>query len=1560
MKHSNEKNIKLMELARPKGKKGKAWQKVASGPKKTLEELQEDFDKLVNQSGSEKPEQEATAERGEESVEKVVKKPVEDGGDGQEGVEHVNGDGVALASDEIESSLAASADGVHRMYAEVSTGVVTDVATTAAADSASAGAVAEGAGTAAEAAGAGTAAAGGIEASTVALGALGTVGVAGGTVAIVASSAGGGAAAAAGTAAAATVTTVISGTIALGPTVSSNNLKVTLYKADGSSLGSSTVDSSGKYSVDIGAYSGKIIAQVTNVTSDGTADYWDEATNSAVDLSADLLGFGSVTSGVSATLNINAVTTIAAKIAGIASASGTLNASGFNESSTANTDVGTAFGLGGDVTKLTAVTAVTSSGATQTPNTLGVILAALSGVGDLQTTLTSFASNISGTKLTDAGVKSLIQGAATSEANNTATAGVVSKVFEVLTTSSNTGLTVNLVDSTVGSSSNSSANNIINNSEKNSGVTLGGSVPTGATAVTVSIDGGAAITATIGSNGTWSLAGQTSALCGSEGTHTLTITATLSGGGTATTSSYYVVDTVGPTAAPTLTLGAGVGVSNGATSAEATAAAGVVTVSGESGATIAVTFTNGPKTVTKTVIGTGSAQAVVLTSADLTTLGDGTISVSAIQKDAAGNASSAGTTSFTLDTAAPNAPTLVLGTGVSDGATSAEATAAAGVVTVSGESGATIAVTFTNGSNTVTKTLTGTGSAQAVVLTSADLTTLGDGAISVKAVATDAAGNASSAGTASFTLDTVAPTVSPGTFSVNENLTSVGTLAANETVTWSLGTGGDTALFALNGNTLSFINAKDYETESSHTYTVNVIATDTAGNQTTKTITVNSADINEAPTAVGSVSDQAAVVGQAFSYTVPTSVFNDQDTTAPNNTLTWSATLADGSALPSWLTFNASTHTFSGTAPSTGSVQVKVTVTDGGGLSATQSFTINEVTAPVVSSVAATNDVYAGGSALTFTVTMTEAVTVTGAPTITFTMNGQTVTATYAGGTGTSALTFTATAPTSGDGSNIAISAINLNGGSVVGNTTSQGWVTTSVGQTVSGVIIDNSAPTFTSATTASFNENGTGVAYTAVATDVSTSKYALTYTLTGTDASLFNIDSTGNVTFKTTPNYESPSDSGSDNVYNVTVSATDHLGKVSTQNVAITVNDVNEAPTTSGTIATQTAVTNNSSTFSFDTSSYFSDPDTNTSTANASWHTLTYSASSLPSGFSINSTTGVITGTATTVGTSHVTVTATDGGGLTTTQTFDINSVQAPTLSSNIAGVSNLDVRSNIVFTSSEALQLSSSGTYTIKIINDANDTAKAGFHSEVSTNSQTITITNGVVSGGGVSINGNVITIDPLYDLDLSNNYHIEISAGAFVGTTSSAGSLAVSGLTFSTVTPGTAFASAAVSQSMTSTGALASSLQWFDGSNLGSLSTATPQDYDLSGGNYAMALKYDSTTTTATGPITDADTFVQLKNFGASDLLYVDIQDNAVVTSGFQIIKDGTFAGGVGTSADPYSASYGSTGTLGNAMINFVLDSASQALLPTSATLPTGDLTLTNVISTGWSTTGMVIAA
>ncbi|WP_179877597.1 putative Ig domain-containing protein, partial [Rhizobium anhuiense] len=62
-------------------------------------------------------------------------------------------------------------------------------------------------------------------------------------------------------------------------------------------------------------------------------------------------------------------------------------------------------------------------------------------------------------------------------------------------------------------------------------------------------------------------------------------------------------------------------------------------------------------------------------------------------------------------------------------------------------------------------------------------------------------------------------------------------------------------------------------------------------------------------------------------------------------TLAYTATAADGTALPAWLAFNASTRTFSGTPTATGTYGVRVTATDLGGLAANETFSIAVSTA---------------------------------------------------------------------------------------------------------------------------------------------------------------------------------------------------------------------------------------------------------------------------------------------------------------------------------------------------------------------------------------------------------------------------------------------------------------------------------------------------------------------------------------------------------------------------------------------------------------------------------------
>ena len=84
--------------------------------------------------------------------------------------------------------------------------------------------------------------------------------------------------------------------------------------------------------------------------------------------------------------------------------------------------------------------------------------------------------------------------------------------------------------------------------------------------------------------------------------------------------------------------------------------------------------------------------------------------------------------------------------------------------------------------------------------------------------------------------------------SSNENINAVYTFSVNETVTWSLGTSSDGALFSIDASgSLVFTNAPDYEIPSSalnsNTYTVEIIATDIANNISTQILTVYISDV---------------------------------------------------------------------------------------------------------------------------------------------------------------------------------------------------------------------------------------------------------------------------------------------------------------------------------------------------------------------------------------------------------------------------------------------------------------------------------------------------------------------------------------------------------------------------------------------------------------------------------------------------------------------------------------------------------------------------------------------
>ena len=92
---------------------------------------------------------------------------------------------------------------------------------------------------------------------------------------------------------------------------------------------------------------------------------------------------------------------------------------------------------------------------------------------------------------------------------------------------------------------------------------------------------------------------------------------------------------------------------------------------------------------------------------------------------------------------------------------------------------------------------------------------------------------------------------------------------------------------------------------------------------------------NFEPYVKNAIGEQAVKVGQSYSFQIPADTFMDDDGI---DTLTYSVTLADGSALPAGLTFNPRNETISGKLAVSGSYHMKVKATDAAGAAISTTF----------------------------------------------------------------------------------------------------------------------------------------------------------------------------------------------------------------------------------------------------------------------------------------------------------------------------------------------------------------------------------------------------------------------------------------------------------------------------------------------------------------------------------------------------------------------------------------------------------------------------------------------
>jgi VCBS repeat-containing protein len=109
-------------------------------------------------------------------------------------------------------------------------------------------------------------------------------------------------------------------------------------------------------------------------------------------------------------------------------------------------------------------------------------------------------------------------------------------------------------------------------------------------------------------------------------------------------------------------------------------------------------------------------------------------------------------------------------------------------------------------------------------------------------------------------------------------------------------------------------------------------------------LSVGITGMNDAPTAATPIADQQATAGTPFTFVLSQGTFADVDV---GDVLAYSASLADGSALPAWLVFDAAARRFAGTSPQGGTpLQIRVTARDSAGATASDDFELQISAAP--------------------------------------------------------------------------------------------------------------------------------------------------------------------------------------------------------------------------------------------------------------------------------------------------------------------------------------------------------------------------------------------------------------------------------------------------------------------------------------------------------------------------------------------------------------------------------------------------------------------------------------
>ena len=394
--------------------------------------------------------------------------------------------------------------------------------------------------------------------------------------------------------------------------------------------------------------------------------------------------------------------------------------------------------------------------------------------------------------------------------------------------------------------------------------------------------------------------------------------------------------------------------------------------------------------------------------------------------------------------------------------------------------------------------------------------------------------------------------------SVNENQTSVTTFTANETVTWSLTGGTDQTKFAIDTNTgvISFQAAPDYEnptdSDTDNDYVVEVTATDASSNTSIQTLTVTVLDVDDtSPTITGpsgSAGDATSVISVNENQTSVT-------TFTANETVTWSLT---GGTDQTKFAIDTNTGVISFQAapdyenPTDSDTDndyvVEVTATDASSNTSIQTLTVTVLdvnegavddTSPTITDTTSGSiDVDENQTAVTsFTANETVTWSLTGTDASLFSISSSGV------------LTFVSAPDYENPGDADTNNDYQLN---IVATDAAANASTLAYQVNVQD--LDDTSPTITDTTSGSIDVDENQTAVTSF-----TANETVTWSLTGTDASLFSISSSGVLTFVSAPDYENPGDADTNNDYQLNIVATDAAANASTLAYQVNVQDLDD-----------------------------------------------------------------------------------------------------------------------------------------------------------------------------------------------------------------------------------------------------------------------------------------------------------------------------------------------------------------------------------------------------------------